>query len=66
MLGPTDNLHFSSGNLGAFSAILVPDPAPLASVDQLEISVSDGMRDLGEGRIARVVIWTDVATANRQ
>lgn len=61
VLGPADDLHFRGRKLGAVSAILIPGPTSLASIDQSKVSVGDGSGDLGDVGIPGVGIWGNVA-----
>jgi hypothetical protein len=65
VLSPSNDLHLRSWKLRAFCTILVPNPTPLASIDNFEVSVVDCVRNLGEGRVAGVVVWGDVTTGLR-
>jgi hypothetical protein len=38
----------------------------LTSVDQLEVSVVDGVGDLGDGRVASVVVWSNVTAGTNE
>jgi len=60
-LSPPNDLRVCR-DLGALGTVLVPNPAPLASVDQFKIRVVDRVRDLGQGRISCVVVGGYVTT----
>jgi hypothetical protein len=62
VLSPANDLYFGCRELGAVCAVLVPPPALLASVHNLEVGVTDWVKDLGQGRVAGVVFRRDVAT----
>jgi hypothetical protein len=62
VLSPANDLDLVGRQLRAFRTILVPDPAPLASVDQLKVGVRDSMGNLSQGSIPSVVIRRNIST----
>lgn len=64
MLRPADDLNFLRGELGALGTLVIPYPALLAPIHDLEVGVTDSMRKLGEGRVSTVVLWWRIPTGN--
>lgn len=61
MLSPSDDLDLV-GDLGASRTVLIPDPAPLAPVNDLEAVAADSVRNLCDCSIAGVGIRCNVST----
>lgn len=62
VLSPADDLDFVGRELAALSALVVPDPTPLAAVHQFEVVGTDGGRNLGNSCVSAVVLGLDIAT----
>jgi len=65
MLGPSNDLEFF-WQLAINCAILVPNPAPLAAVDQTEMGLVDLLRDRRQSRISSVWVRSGVSSVNCQ
>ena len=64
MLGPGEDLVIAligGGNVGTADAVLVPDKAVLAAVDDFEVGAVDGLRDGCIGGVAEVWVRVNVA-----